>query len=69
VGHAAKEAGLRSTPLIRQRLSADNAARRGGSVSYVGVPHGVNLDMEKVFFEHVHRAMDERRAIKALLLP
>jgi threonine dehydrogenase-like Zn-dependent dehydrogenase len=81
-------------------------------VGYVGVPHGVELDGEKLFYTHVHlhggpapvrrylpdlidlvlkgtikpgkvfdltlpleqvaegyRAMDERRAIKALLLP
>jgi threonine dehydrogenase-like Zn-dependent dehydrogenase len=91
---------------------AIRSARPGGSVGYVGVPHGVELDGEKLFFSHVHlhggpapvrhflpklidlvwkrkinpgrvfdltlpldqvaegyRAMDERRAIKALLLP
>jgi threonine dehydrogenase-like Zn-dependent dehydrogenase len=93
-------------------LQAIGVARQGGYVGYVGVPHGVTLDMGKVFFEHVHlhggpapvrnylphlmdlilkgqidpgkvfdlrlplhqvaegyRAMDERRAIKALLWP
>ena len=88
------------------------ATRPGGSVGYVGVPHGVLLDGEKLFYSHVHlhggpapvrrylpklidlvldrkinpgkvfdltlpldqvaegyRAMDERRAIKALLRP
>jgi threonine dehydrogenase-like Zn-dependent dehydrogenase len=93
-------------------MQAIHAARRGGHVGYVGVPHGVQLDGEALFFEHVHlhggpapvrrflphlidlvcsgqidpgkvfdltlpleqaaegyRAMDERRAIKALLLP
>ena len=88
------------------------SARKGGYVSYVGVPHGVELDGEKLFYSHVHlhggpapvrrylpqlielvwnrkinpgkvfdltlpldqvadgyRAMDERRAIKALLYP
>src|SRR3954471_15590452 len=93
-------------------MQAINAARVGGSVGYVGVPHGVSLDGEELFFAHVHlmggpapvrrylpdlidrvwkgkinpgkvfdlslpldqvaegyRAMDERRAIKALLLP
>jgi len=87
-------------------------ARRGGYVSYVGVPHGVELEGQDLFFAHVHlhggpapvrrflpklidlvwrgkinpgkvfdltlpvdrvaegyRAMDERRAIKALLRP
>lgn len=93
-------------------MQAIHAARTGGYVGYVGVPHGVTLDGEDLFFEHVHlmggpapvrrylpdlidlvwkgrinpgkvfdltlpldqvaegyRAMDERRAIKALLLP
>ena len=88
------------------------SARPGGYVSYVGVPHGVELDGAALFFTHVHlhggpapvrrylpelidlvlnekinpgkvfdltlpldqvaegyRAMDERRAIKALLRP
>ncbi|WP_437929265.1 zinc-dependent alcohol dehydrogenase family protein [Sorangium sp. So ce291] len=91
---------------------AIGAARPGGFVSYVGVPHGVTLDGQGLFFSHVHlhggpapvrrylpdlidlvwsrkvdpgkvfdltlpleqvaegyRAMDERRAIKALLRP
>jgi threonine dehydrogenase-like Zn-dependent dehydrogenase len=91
---------------------AIRSTRPGGSVGYVGVPHGVELDGEKLFFSHVHlhggpapvrhflpmlidlvwkrkinpgrvfdltlpldqvaegyRAMDARRAIKALLLP
>lgn len=91
---------------------AIGATRRGGYVSYVGVPHGVELDGQNLFFAHVHlhggpapvrrylpelielvlnrsidpgrvfdltlpleqvaegyRAMDERRAIKALLRP
>jgi threonine dehydrogenase-like Zn-dependent dehydrogenase len=93
-------------------MQAIAAARPGGFVSYVGVPHGVELDGEKLFFTHIHlhggpapvrrflpelidlvwngkinpgkvfdltlpldqvaegyRAMDERRAIKALLRP
>ncbi len=93
-------------------MQAIHAARPGGYVAYVGVPHGVELNGEELFFEHVHlhggpapvrkylpklidlvwsgkinpgkvfdltlpldqvaeayRAMDERRAIKALLLP
>jgi threonine dehydrogenase-like Zn-dependent dehydrogenase len=91
---------------------AIRSARPGGYVSYVGVPHGVELDGAALFFTHVHlhggpapvrrylpklidlilndkinpgkvfdltlpidqvaegyRAMDERRAIKALLRP
>ena len=93
-------------------MQAINSVRKGGAVSYVGVPHGVELDGEMLFYAHVHlhggpapvrrflpelirrvwdgkinpgkvfdltlpldqvaegyRAMDERRAIKALLLP
>ena len=91
---------------------AIGATRPGGYVSYVGVPHGVELDGAKLFFTHVrlhggpapvrrylpdlidlvlrgeinpgkvfdltlpldqvaegYRAMDERRAIKTLLMP
>jgi threonine dehydrogenase-like Zn-dependent dehydrogenase len=93
-------------------MQAIGSTRPGGFVGYVGVPHGVELNGEKLFFAHVHlhggpapvrrflpqlidlvwngkinpgkvfdltlpldqvaegyRAMDERRAIKALLRP
>jgi threonine dehydrogenase-like Zn-dependent dehydrogenase len=93
-------------------MEAIRCTRPGGSVGYVGVPHGVELDGQALFFAHVHlhggpapvrrylpelieqvwdgkidpgrvfdltlpleqvaegyRAMDERRAIKTLLLP
>jgi threonine dehydrogenase-like Zn-dependent dehydrogenase len=93
-------------------IQAISSTRPGGSVGYVGVPHGVELDGEGLFFTHVrlhggpapvrrflpelidlvwnrkinpgkvfdltlpldevaegYRAMDERRAIKALLRP
>ena len=93
-------------------MQAIRSTRPGGSVGYVGVPHGVELDGENLFYSHVHlhggpapvrrflpelinliwkekinpgkvfdlslpldqvaegyRAMDERRAIKALLRP
>ena len=93
-------------------MQAIRCTRRGGYVSYVGVPHGVELKGEELFYAHVHlhggpapvrrdlpqlidlvwngkidpgkvfdlplalaeaaegyRAMDERRAIKALLRP
>jgi threonine dehydrogenase-like Zn-dependent dehydrogenase len=33
---------------------AIGAARPGGYVSYVGVPHGVQLDAQPLFFAHVH---------------
>jgi len=93
-------------------MQAISSVRKGGSVSYVGIPHGVELNGEMLFYAHVHlhggsapvrrflpelirrvwdgrinpgkvfdltlpldkvaegyRAMDERRAIKALLRP
>lgn len=93
-------------------MQAIRSTRPGGFVSYVGVPHGVELRGEELFHTHIHlhggpapvrrylpelinlvwnrkinpgkvfdltlpldrvaegyRAMDERRAIKALLLP
>lgn len=93
-------------------MQSIHCARQGGYVGYVGVPHGVELNGEELFFEHVHlhggpapvrqflpelidmvwrgqinpgkvfdltlpldqveegyRAMDERRAVKTLLLP
>lgn len=93
-------------------MQAIRSTRPGGAIGYVGVPHGVELDGEQLFFSHVHlhggpapvrrylphliklvleqkinpgkvfdlvlpldqvaegyRAMDERRAIKALLRP
>jgi threonine dehydrogenase-like Zn-dependent dehydrogenase len=33
---------------------AIGSARKGGYVSYVGVPHGVQLDGQALFFAHVH---------------
>ena len=33
---------------------AIQATRAGGFVSYVGVPHGVNLEGSQLFFSHVH---------------
>jgi threonine dehydrogenase-like Zn-dependent dehydrogenase len=91
---------------------AIRCTRRGGYVSYVGVPHGVEFKGEELFYTHVHlhggpapvrrylpklielvldrkinpgkvfdlvlpleevaegyRAMDQRRAIKSLLIP
>jgi threonine dehydrogenase-like Zn-dependent dehydrogenase len=93
-------------------MQALKATRRGGHMSYVGVPHGVSFDGFQLFFSHAHlhggpapvrrylpmlidlilsgeinpgkvfdfelpldqvaegyKAMDERRAIKALLHP
>ena len=93
-------------------MQAVQSTRPGGSIGYVGVPHGVQLDMQQLFYSLVrlhggpapvrrflpdliklvldgkinpgqvfdltlpldrvaeaYRAMDERRAIKALLRP
>ena len=97
---------------LESMMQAISSVRKGGSASYVRVPHGAELDGETLFFAHVHlhggpapvrrflpelirrvwdgkinpgkvfdltlpldqvvekyRAMDERRAIKALLRP
>jgi len=35
-------------------LQAIQSTRPGGYVSYVGVPHGVSLDGEQLFFSHLH---------------
>ena len=35
-------------------MQAIRCARPGGSVGYVGVPHGVALDGSELFFTHVH---------------
>jgi threonine dehydrogenase-like Zn-dependent dehydrogenase len=35
-------------------MQAIHAARPGGHVGYVGVPHGVELDAQELFFTHVH---------------
>jgi threonine dehydrogenase-like Zn-dependent dehydrogenase len=35
-------------------MQAIKATRPGGSVGYVGVPHGVSLDGQQLFFSHVH---------------
>jgi threonine dehydrogenase-like Zn-dependent dehydrogenase len=35
-------------------MQAIRCTRKGGHVSYVGVPHGVELDGQELFFAHVH---------------
>jgi len=35
-------------------MQSIQSTRPGGYVSYVGVPHGVDLDGEQLFFAHVH---------------
>lgn len=103
---------LECVGLQESMMQAIHATRRGGYVSYVGVPHQVAFNGQELFFSHVHlhggpapvrrylpklidliwnrkinpgqvfdlripldqvaegyRAMDQRRAIKALLQP
>jgi threonine dehydrogenase-like Zn-dependent dehydrogenase len=38
----------------RSMLQAIQCTRKGGYVSYVGVPHGVELKGEKLFYAHIH---------------
>lgn len=35
-------------------MQAIHSTRPGGYIGYVGVPHGVSLDGERLFFSHVH---------------
>jgi threonine dehydrogenase-like Zn-dependent dehydrogenase len=35
-------------------MQAIRSTRPGGGIGYVGVPHGVELDAEQLFFSHVH---------------
>lgn len=35
-------------------MQAIRSTRPGGGIGYVGVPHGVELDGEQLFFSHVH---------------
>jgi threonine dehydrogenase-like Zn-dependent dehydrogenase len=35
-------------------MQAIRSTRRGGHIAYVGVPHGVELDGQELFFAHVH---------------
>jgi threonine dehydrogenase-like Zn-dependent dehydrogenase len=35
-------------------MQAIKSTRPGGYIGYVGVPHGVSLDGEQLFFSHVH---------------
>jgi len=35
-------------------MQAIHSTRPGGSVGYVGVPHGVEIDGQELFFAHVH---------------
>lgn len=40
---------------------AIHATRVGGHVGYVGVPHGVEIKGEELFFEHVHPTAAQHR--------
>ena len=35
-------------------MQSIRSCRKGGHVSYVGVPHGLSLDGEELFYAHVH---------------
>jgi len=35
-------------------MQAITSTRPGGYIGYVGVPHGVSLDGEQLFFSHIH---------------
>ncbi|PYY12203.1 MAG: IMP dehydrogenase [Acidobacteria bacterium] len=64
------EAGVERIKEMTKRIGADsvlecvgtqesmtqaiNSTRPGGYIGYVGVPHGVSLDGEQLFFSHVH---------------
>jgi threonine dehydrogenase-like Zn-dependent dehydrogenase len=106
------DAVLECVGTAESMMQAMHSTRQGGYVGYVGVPHGVELKGEELFYTHVHlhggpapvrrylpelidlvlkgkinpgkvfdltlplnqvaegyRAMDERRAIKTLLIP
>jgi threonine dehydrogenase-like Zn-dependent dehydrogenase len=111
-GGVGADAVLECVGTSQSMTQAVRSARPGGFVGYVGVPHGVNLPFEELFYSHVglrggpapvrrflpeliglvcnrdidpgkvfdltlpldevaegYRAMDQRRAIKALLRP
>ena len=48
------DAVLECVGTAQSMKQAIGAARPGGYVSYVGVPHGVQLDAQRLFFAHVH---------------
>lgn len=45
---------LECVGMQQSMMQAIHATRPGGFVGYVGVPHGVELNGEKLFFEHAH---------------
>jgi threonine dehydrogenase-like Zn-dependent dehydrogenase len=48
------DAVLECVGTLQSMKQAIGAARPGGYVSYVGVPHGVQLEAQRLFFAHVH---------------
>jgi threonine dehydrogenase-like Zn-dependent dehydrogenase len=48
------DAVLECVGMAESMQQAIGAARPGGYVSHVGVPHGVELDGQKLFFTHMH---------------
>ena len=48
------DAVLECVGMPESMLQAINSTRPGGYMSYVGMPHGVALDGEHLFFSHVH---------------
>jgi len=48
------DAVLESVGTQESLMQAISTSRKGGYVSYVGVPHGVELNGEQLFFAHVH---------------
>src|SRR3979490_1109927 len=48
------QAGLECVGTQESMKQAIGSARKSGYVSYVGVPHGVQLEGQELFFAHVH---------------
>src|SRR6266853_519599 len=48
------DSALECVGTAESMMQAIHSTRNGGYVSYVGVPHGVELKGEKLFFSHVH---------------
>ncbi len=54
IGGLGADAVLECVGTQESMMQAIHSARKGGYVSYVGVPHGVELDGWELFFAHVH---------------
>jgi threonine dehydrogenase-like Zn-dependent dehydrogenase len=48
------DAALECVGTRESMMQAIGCTRPGGSVGYVGVPHGVEINGEKLFYTHVH---------------